>query len=506
MNALSRDRLVRLAPALLSVVGAVYIVLVAVDSRPIADDWGIISLAGRSSFWSFMNFYLGSTGRFSQVALGWLSGRLFGSAADTVTPLILLALALAFAARTVHGIGRIADAEIGWMASAGLAMLAVVSVLATAPSIYDTVGWLAALIGYLAAPVAAIGVASWLVSEAASGRRTPPVVLAALGLLSAIAAGFHEIVGTSMALAGVLGLVMACDLRRADMIGSRLEVPLAAVTLGAAVGTAANVLGPGSSSRASEQGAHLSLIAAARTALHNLSFLRADVHDAVVLLALATGVVAWQLYGPVKAPRMRRWCGVWALFLLVVPWLVTAALTAWGGSTESGDRSPFRAAFLATGSVALGLALIVFLALSLLPRLLSQTRATVLAVLMVALGTVGIAHKAGPIIRAERLRAHLVSERSVSVRRQLAAGRTTIELAPAPLLTVFTQALDLSFTPLSGQRSGWVEDVELYYGIPSRDRVRIEAAQPRDYCLPGVAATWVGVRSCQELGASPGKG
>jgi hypothetical protein len=41
----TRHRAVRVALALLSVVGAVYIVLVAIDSRPLADDWSFIPRA-----------------------------------------------------------------------------------------------------------------------------------------------------------------------------------------------------------------------------------------------------------------------------------------------------------------------------------------------------------------------------------------------------------------------------------------------------------------------------
>ena len=122
-----------------------------------------------------------------------------------------------------------------------------------------------------------------------------------------------------------------------------------------------------------------------------------------------------------------------------------------------------------------------------------------MALALVAIATIGVTHKADPMIRAERMRAQVLNARAASVKSQLVASQHTIEVTPAPLLTVFTQAYDLSFVPLDQQRGGWVSALRQYYGIPSGDAVRIVATQPRDYCLPNVSASWVGVRSCQEL-------
>jgi hypothetical protein len=191
----------------------------------------------------------------------------------------------------------------------------------------------------------------------------------------------------------------------------------------------------------------------------------------------------------------------WAAFLLVVPWLVTSALTAWGGSTESGGRSPFRAAFLITGSVTVGAILLVLALLSQVPQLLSQARAAALGLVLVAGGLVGLAHKATPVIRAERMRAEAVAQRTASIGRQLAGDHSTIRIVPAPLLTVETQAYDLSFVPQRQQVAWIVEFLRSYYGIPPGDRLDIPGRQPADYCLPGVAAPWVGVRSCEQLRA-----
>jgi hypothetical protein len=189
------------------------------------------------------------------------------------------------------------------------------------------------------------------------------------------------------------------------------------------------------------------------------------------------------------------------MFLLLVPWLLTSALTAWGGSTESNDRSPFRTSFLFTSSVTLAIAAFVLLLLSAFPTVLPGRRATLIALILSIGGIVGFAHHTAPIIRAERMREQVVDLRDSSVRRQLSEHRRSIMLQPAPLLTVYTQAFDLSFARMHEQRPWLISALRNYYGIPAADHLVIARTQPRGYCLPGVAASWVGVQSCQEMGA-----
>ena len=477
-----------------------YLVLAAVDARPIADDWWFISDARHWGFGTYMRVNLGSSGRFSQFALAWLSSKLFGAAAVNVLPLALLVLAVGSAAWAIRRAAKLIAARVTHIDATLLAVLAVVSVVATAPSLYDTIDWFAASVAYLAGAVTALVVAGLYVGFLAT--REPPSFWATAGvaLLAAVAGGFHELVGVTLTLAGLLTILTARDLRRSSA-RNRLLARLGVTTLGAALGTAANLLGPGAQDRARAQGAHVSLVAAVRTALHNMSFLRSDVRNGVLLLAFATGVVTWQLFGSVRQRRARRWLYVWTAFLLIVPWSVTAALTAWAGSTESGDRSPFRAAFLGTGSVAVAIVLGTWAVLSSYPSVLSQLRAGLLAFVLAVAGTIGFAHAANPILRAESIRARVVDARSASIKHQLGEGRKTIKVSPAPLLTVFTQAYDLSFVTTDSQRSGWLSAVRQYYGIPTGDPVTVVARQPRSYCLPGVTAPWVGVQSCEELHA-----
>src|SRR5579875_740985 len=304
----------------LGLTGATCLVLVGLDARPIAGDWWFITDARHEGFLSYMGKYLASSGRFSQFALAWLSARLFGTAAVNVIALGLLVLAVALAAWALRAVALLRQRSPAPARELLLAVMAVVATFASAPSLYDTIGWFAASVVYVAAVVAMLAIAAVVLNDL-SGRSGPlwPVAVS-VGVLACAEGGFNEIVGAVTILACLLALLSAhelCDrnLRR------RSSVTLAATATGALVGTLVNVFGPGSQARASAQGAHVSIAAAAQTAVNNLSFLRSDAHDGVFLLAVGTGVLAYQVLGPVDGAPLRRWTAAWTLFLMSVPWL-----------------------------------------------------------------------------------------------------------------------------------------------------------------------------------------
>lgn len=491
-----------LLPGLVAVVGGVYLILVGVESRPIADDWSAFAAVPHVSVWTYVHGeWLTTSGRYTALTGVWVMIRLLGSSAVSVTPPVLSLSLWLLCAWCLSSVARTGHATLGRVETLALALLGTVSMLATAPSVFDIGGWFTGALVYL---LAVVGVAAVVALYAHLSPRVAERPWRAGGLLwlaAYVAAGCHEITGALIFLAAGFGIATVRDLSTGELRRTR-TIALGCVMFGALVGTAVNLLGPGSRHRASIQGARLSLSAAARTAWHNLSFLRTDAHDGVLLLALATGVLAWQLLPAPRSARGRRWLGAWGALLLVVPWALTSALTAWAGSTESDDRSPFRAAFLFTGPVALGIAVLVLLLLSAFPMVLRGRRAAAVALLLSAAGMAGFAHHTAPVISAERLRARAVARRDSSVHRQLAAHDRSITLGPAPLLTVYTQAFDLSFAPIGEQRTWLVNALRSYYGIPTHDRVTVAPSQPRGYCLPGVAASWVGVRSCQQLAAA----
>jgi hypothetical protein len=488
-------------PGLVAIAGAVYLTLVAVDSRPIADDWPEFATVPHIGLWTYVHgWWIADSGRFTGFVAVWVMIRLLGTAAVTFTPLVLLLALWTLSAWALRSWAHGMRAELDWGEALLLALLGTVAMLSGAPSLFDVVGWFAGSLVYLiaVAGVAAVVAAYGHFSSSPSGVHWRAG--GSLLLVAYVAAGCHEVTGTLIFLAAGLGIVTVRDLSAGEVRTTRTWA-LSCVMLGALAGTAVNLLSPGSRHRASLQGAHVSLGAAARTAWHNLTFLRADAHTGVLLLALATGVLTWQLLPAPSSRRGRWWIGAWAMFLLLVPWLLTSALTAWAGSTESNDRSPFRTSFLFTSSVTLAIAAFVLLLLSAFPTVLSSRRATLVALILSVGGIVGFAHHTAPIIRAERMRARVVALRDSSVRRQLSEHRRSIMLQPAPLLTVYTQGFDLSFAPVDEQRRWLVSALRSYYGIPAADHVVIAQTQPRGYCLPGVAASWVGVRSCQELAA-----
>jgi hypothetical protein len=475
--------------------GVVYLVLIAIYARPIADDWGFLSASDHLSFGGYLAHYWNTASdRYSSFALILITVRMFGDQAVNALSLGLLVLLWTTATYAV----RLGSTRVSTTEAAGAGLLTTVAICASAPSLFDTLGWLNSTGFYLAGFTAAVGIVCLVARNSRVRPRSRVARGSTVFMLAAICAGFMELVGAVLVLAAVLMVVLerGSSKRSADRLGS-----IRSAGAGAAAGTVINLLGPGTRLRETAQHAHLSFAAAADTAGHNLSFVYGDIHDGVLLLWLAAGIVVWLLCGPVAHGQRLRLLA-WTGFLLLVPWLVTSALTAWGGSTESDDRSPFRAAFLITGSVTVAVILLTIAVVSLAPSRLSGIRGTIAALLLVIGGVFAVAHKASPVLHAERLREHAVQLRSVSVGRQLRAAGGSITLYPAPLLTVETQAYDLSFAPASQQRSWIITFLRGYYDIPAHDTVTLVARQPHDYCISGVAASWVGVRSCQELDAA----
>jgi hypothetical protein len=470
----------------------VFLVLLAVYSRPIADDWSALSITEHAGFASSVS----GSGRYSAQALIWIVVHAFGTTATLLTPVVLLIAIWAAGYWLVRNISRAAGASHNRWELTLLALLALVATISVAPSMTDNVAWLSGVGGYTAGVAAATALVACCWQFAASDPPASPTLAGVVTSIGAfLTAGFDELVAAVLVLAAIFALVMARILTSGRLL---LRVS-GAGGAGAAVGLALNMLNPATRSRASALHARIDLFTAARTAWHDLTFLSGPIRSGRALLVLAAGIFAWQLFEQAITPRVRRWIVAWGAFLLLVPWLVVSAGCAWANATESGDRAPFRAAFLFTSSAALGALLLVVTLLSLAPNFLTTKRATLLALVIAAGGLVALGDKAEPLIRAERMRIHVLALRATSVERQLSTGHSHIELLPAPLLTVDTQALDLSFATSQNQRAALVHALRLYYGIPRRDTVSVIARQPRSYCLPGVSAAWVGVQSCQEL-------
>ena len=215
-----------------------YIVLIAVDSRPIADDWSFIPRAQQWGFGRYMGFYLGGSGRFSQFALTWLTGRLFGSTAVNIVPLAMLALTLGLGAWLLWGAAALANRQLSWPEAVCVSLLGLVTAFASAPGLYDTVGWFAAVVIYIAGPVAALAAVAWLVNWIRLDLPRPVLFAAVLALISAVAGGFDELVGATMALASLLAIYMVGDLFD-GRARERVRGALAAITVGSVAGTVA---------------------------------------------------------------------------------------------------------------------------------------------------------------------------------------------------------------------------------------------------------------------------
>lgn len=488
-----------LVAALIGAVGALYIVMVAVDSRPIADDWWFASVASHHGAWSSLGTYWNDeTDRFSALAVTAIALKLFDLAAVSLVPLIALGLLWAALARAAALLASATGRVPQRISAASVGLVATVAVIASAPGLFDTVGWFTSTVSYLAGVSGAAWLAVWAVTPRRGHGRAYEALAAALGF---VVSGFHELIGCLIVVAAALAAGDAALATRETGENRGRTARYAAVCVGALVGVLVNLLGPGTSARASNQHAHFAVTSAAKTASNTLSFISDDFHRGIFALALAAGALAWCLVG--VAPNryaQRRLLGA-IVFLIIVPWLVSSAVTAWGGSLEPGYRLPFRVAFLSTGSVAFALILAVPAVLYYQPRLLSQFRAALLALVLGLIGLVGFAHRANPIITAERMRAPVVAQRNAIIRAGLAQRRASIRIEPAPLLTAYTEVYDLPFGNSQLARTWNLDNLRAYFGIPRDVELIARTNQPHRYCLPDVTASWVGVQSCQELDA-----
>lgn len=205
----------------------------------------------------------------------------------------------------------------------------------------------------------------------------------------------------------------------------------AGAAVGAAVGVAIIFAGPGTRLRAQVQGAGVGLTRL-RDAPANNAWLFHHVLGWRVLPAVAIGLSMWALRGTSKTDSGMRWLIVWASFLLFVPAVCVAEATGYAGS----QGAPYRAAFIATASIAAGAGVLAYLTVDLVvavrPRLVKAV--VPVALLTLAIGVSYFVNAAMPVIRAERLRAGLMASRAASISMQLRERRTVIAMVPAPLI------------------------------------------------------------------------
>lgn len=479
--------------ALCVMVAAAVAVLVAINSRPIADDFGLMPWIGNSSPLSFLHSYwIGLTDRYANAVLLLLSVKAFGVHAVQLTPLLLLALLCAFATIAARNAGA---GRRGRLGAPLIGCLAVIAMIVSAPSLFDTIGWFNAVAIYLAGMTATVAVGAWmahLTARASTPGRGHLLLSFALG---GVAAGFTEVLGAVLVLAALLAAVNVAVVENSAERRRRLIASFGAIATSAAVGVAIIFVGPGTRLRAHAQQASMSLVRLGTAIANNAWFLHSFL-DWRALPAVAVGLAFCALRGPLSTGNGVRWLIAWAAFLLFAPLVVVGVMTGYAGSTIA----PYRTAFIATASIAAGVGVLTYLAAGVAVAARPSLRGLLVpvALLTMAIGVGGFANSASPLIRAERLRATLMASRAASIHRQLHLHRTVISIVPAPLIDPTTQAYDL-FYARKPPYPFLVPAIREYYLIPARDAVDIVKLQPRDYCLANVSVSWFGVRSCELL-------
>jgi hypothetical protein len=476
------------------VAAAVLIVLIALDTTPIADDYGDLVQIGHSGVFPYLHSYwVGLTDRYANAVLMVVLIKLFGTAAVHVATLLLVGLLFSFCAvatRLVSGPGS------SLSQAAAIGGVAAIAIATATPSLFDTLGWFNAVAIYLAGVVAAVGTLVWMVRLATREQPLRLFDFTVSFVVGVAAAGFTELVGMVIAAGSLLAVANARAISAPGARRRALMRAYAAVGGGAAVGVIVILYGPGSRSRLRFQhgGFDPARIVAAIHA--NLAWLNTFRWD--VLAAAAAGLLLANLRRAAVAPKTARWLVIWCVFLSCVPLLVVDLSTAYAGQTVVAPRT----AYVAIAFIAAGVATFSYLLAGAAVGEHPQIKALVVpsAAIAFILATIGLGATAIPVIKAERLRTAAVQARATSIRRQLELHRHSISVAPAPLAIVETSAFDLTFHH-HGQYEYVLAGIHAYYDIPASIALRVIPTQPRSYCLNGVVVPWAGVESCEQLRA-----
>lgn len=484
----------QLAIAVACIAAAVLIVLIAVHTTPIADDYGDIPQIEHQGVFQYLHSYwLGLTDRYSDAAFMVVMIKLFGAAAIHVATPLLITVLFGFCFVAAQRIGR--PDHTRWEAAfvAGVAAIAIAS---ATPSIFDTLGWFNAVAIYLTGVVAAIGTAAWMARVAT--LKSPPRAfhLVLSFIIGLAAAGFTELIGivialgSSLAVANVRAVCAPGPYRRA------FARAYAAIAAGAAAGVVVILVGPGSRSRLRYQHGGFNIPRFLDAIRANLPWVGASRWD--LFACAAAGLLVFNLRGTRVAPKTARWLFVWCLFMSCVPMFVMDASTAYAGGTVA----PPRAAYTATACIGIAVAIFAYVLAATLVSTSSRLTGVLNPAATIAFlsAVVGFGLVTAPVIRAERLRQTALQARTRSIRGQIALHRRAILIEPAPLIIFDTSAFDLRFQ--HHKQYVWVtEGLRQYYAIPKRTVLRVSPTQPRAYCLDGITVPWAGVQSCQQLSA-----
>lgn len=139
----------------LCLAAAALIFLIALDTTPIADDYGdLLSIMHSGVFQYLHGYWIGLTDRYSDAIFMVALVKLFGTAATHVATPMLIVLLACFC---VAGARTASTAPRRGFDAAVVGCLAAINIAVSTPSIFDRLGWFNAVAIYLAAVVALSG-------------------------------------------------------------------------------------------------------------------------------------------------------------------------------------------------------------------------------------------------------------------------------------------------------------------------------------------------------------
>lgn len=476
------------------------LVISALFSRPIADDFHYFNELSSQSFFSYMShFYTDSTARLAQGLSMSIFYRIFSTNSVILVPIIEIFLLLATIYWVFHSLFILFKApEQNIKKSVVLAALSVSFILLYIPSLFDSLYWLTSSTVYTLSLVSLMFNLGFILNLYQM-KKMKWWWLILLALSVTLSQTFSEATAAIIiVLTGIVfGLYLWLYRKRID---TKKILPILGTTfLSSIIGFLIVYLSPGSHTRQTSAGSQFDFHAMfLGSASHTMSFLQTFISWQLLLIIGSALLLSYLL--PKFNKKNLLTMGTLGIFLTIIPAYITFAISAYSMGTYTPLRLYSIPAFFTSVGIFLFIAALYRFSLvrfSSTKNVLSSLTLPFASILLV-LGFLMALPSIKDILGAQVLRASLYNSRGDSIASQKEKGSSDIHLTPAPILLNYSEAGDFSFTQ---NQVSWFEDsFKQYYNISDK-KIVLDSIPPKGYCSTTQAPTWYGVETCKQQAA-----
>lgn len=458
------------------VVLLIAVVVISLLAQPIADDFWNIPWVQHTTLPKYIyDFYTTENGRFTGIAVMGVFIKLLGGSLAVKLEPVFFTIALS-AATSWLAWQLLSTVKYRLQKSITIGIIFTATTLLVSPSIFDTLGWFSASSFYLVGQFTmALAVAYYLFLFKADRIRKKHLLL--IFVLVFLGQGLSEPIVALVCLAASIALIYGFVKHRARMLNC-------VVWIASIAGASMIYFAPGERTRAGILHATPALHSMLINSLQDFELLWHTVYSWRIVLILIAGLIVSFFIPRINNRSKRLKLALAGLALCVIPLYITSALTRYANVMTDGFE-PYRTFGVPLLFVVAGIILLIVSLVHSLPKSVLEYKATALYIFFIA-GFVVAFLPIMTVVRAESLRASLMSYRASSISRQVSKGDKIITIIPSPIL-VKSQAIDFSYDTdygLDSNRKSWiVGSIKAYYHI-SNYRIRVVPDAPPGYCLP----------------------